>query len=323
MEALTEAVRVGQGAQHRVQRVGPATIQAALDLPGRREVRLEPAAVLRAVASARGEGRPAVRANGISQIVWSPLAQGVLTGKYPPGSRPRRLPRREPEHGRDHRELPQRRGADGGPAPQAHRRRGRDHDGAALAGLGAGAANVAAAIVGATRPQQVRENAAARDVNFTKDTLAAIDDALRTAAGVVSSETFTQPPSGAAVACQSSSKPSSGAGSHEPPRDVAQPRGGRTSGRARLVAAPRPPRGRPRRGRPITLKPCLARLRHVARRRSAAVGFGVVDHERHPACPGTSAGTRPPARVCAAGPSDTRAWLSRKRSRYSVVFPEP
>ena len=26
--------------------------------------------------------------NGISQIVWSPLAQGVLTGKYKPGEPP-------------------------------------------------------------------------------------------------------------------------------------------------------------------------------------------------------------------------------------------
>jgi aryl-alcohol dehydrogenase-like predicted oxidoreductase len=31
---------------------------------------------------------PYCKANGISQIVWSPLAQGVLTGKYLPGSPP-------------------------------------------------------------------------------------------------------------------------------------------------------------------------------------------------------------------------------------------
>ena len=30
---------------------------------------------------------PASAANGVSQIVWSPLAQGVLTGKYMPGAR--------------------------------------------------------------------------------------------------------------------------------------------------------------------------------------------------------------------------------------------
>ena len=39
-----------------------------------------------------------------------------------------------------------------------------------------------AVIVGATRPEQVRENAAAADVKLSDDTIAAIDDALRTAA---------------------------------------------------------------------------------------------------------------------------------------------
>ena len=29
---------------------------------------------------------PLCRSTGISQIVWSPLAQGALTGKYPPGA---------------------------------------------------------------------------------------------------------------------------------------------------------------------------------------------------------------------------------------------
>ena len=42
--------------------------------------------------------------------------------------------------------------------------------------------NVTAVIVGATRPEQVRENVAAADVKLSDDTIAAIDDALRTAA---------------------------------------------------------------------------------------------------------------------------------------------
>jgi aryl-alcohol dehydrogenase-like predicted oxidoreductase len=37
---------------------------------------------------------------------------------------------------------------------------------------------VTAVIVGATRPEQVRENAAASDVALTPDTLAAVDAAL-------------------------------------------------------------------------------------------------------------------------------------------------
>ena len=32
---------------------------------------------------------PVCRANGIGQLVWSPLAQGVLTGKYTADSAPR------------------------------------------------------------------------------------------------------------------------------------------------------------------------------------------------------------------------------------------
>ena len=38
--------------------------------------------------------------------------------------------------------------------------------------------NVAAAIVGATRPEQVHENAAAAEVALSDDTLQAIEDAL-------------------------------------------------------------------------------------------------------------------------------------------------
>jgi aryl-alcohol dehydrogenase-like predicted oxidoreductase len=40
---------------------------------------------------------------------------------------------------------------------------------------------VSAVIVGATRPEQVRENVAASDVKLSDDTLRAVDDALRTA----------------------------------------------------------------------------------------------------------------------------------------------
>ena len=44
------------------------------------------AAVQHDLARARGRGvRRSARRHGISQIVWSPLAQGVLTGKYKPG----------------------------------------------------------------------------------------------------------------------------------------------------------------------------------------------------------------------------------------------
>ena len=65
-------------------------IAASLELPEEGAVGVKPAAVFDHLARARGRGDPAVRARGISQIAWSPLAQGVLTGKYPPGSGRRR-----------------------------------------------------------------------------------------------------------------------------------------------------------------------------------------------------------------------------------------
>jgi aryl-alcohol dehydrogenase-like predicted oxidoreductase len=42
--------------------------------------------------------------------------------------------------------------------------------------------NVTAVIVGASRPEQVRENVAAAEVSLPSDVLAAVDDALRTVA---------------------------------------------------------------------------------------------------------------------------------------------
>ncbi len=82
---------------------------------------------------------PASEELGISQIVWSPMAQGVLSGKYLPGQpAPRGVARdgRE-ERRRLHQALPRRRCADGRAATEAHRRRGRAHDAAAGDRLGA------------------------------------------------------------------------------------------------------------------------------------------------------------------------------------------
>ena len=73
--------------------------------------------------------------------------------------------------------------------------------------------NVAAVIIGATRPEQVHENADAADVELHAPTRSTRDRRrAQNSGGVVSSGSIRQPPSGAAVACQSSSKPSSGVG---------------------------------------------------------------------------------------------------------------
>ncbi|HEX8224975.1 MAG TPA: aldo/keto reductase family protein [Allosphingosinicella sp.] len=88
MEALTAAVRSGK-----VRYIGfsewPADkIRAALDMVGvEKFVSSQPQYSL-LWRQPEQEVIPLCAANGISQIVWSPLAQGVLTGKYRPGSPP-------------------------------------------------------------------------------------------------------------------------------------------------------------------------------------------------------------------------------------------
>jgi aryl-alcohol dehydrogenase-like predicted oxidoreductase len=117
---------------------------------------------------------------GISQIVWSPVAQGVLTGKYKPGQQPPAGSRATDEHG----------------GSSAIRRFMSDDvlsSVQALApiadGLGITMAqlaiawvlanpNVAGAIVGASRPEQVVSNVQASGVTLDSSTLAQIDDAI-------------------------------------------------------------------------------------------------------------------------------------------------
>jgi aryl-alcohol dehydrogenase-like predicted oxidoreductase len=123
---------------------------------------------------------PLCAANGISQIVFSPLAQGVLTGKYRPG---RVFPS-------DSRAANEQARADMAAevltdATLAAVERLRPV--AAQAGLSLQEIalawvlrrdEVAAAIVGASRPEQIHANARASGIALSPDLLAAIDDAL-------------------------------------------------------------------------------------------------------------------------------------------------
>jgi aryl-alcohol dehydrogenase-like predicted oxidoreductase len=117
---------------------------------------------------------------GIGQIVWSPLAQGVLTGKYLPGQAPPSGSRATDDQGganmikswlRDEvLEAVQKL------KPVA------DQAGCTLAQLAVAwvlnNSNVSSAIVGATRPEQLQDNVKALDVTLDADMLKAIDEAL-------------------------------------------------------------------------------------------------------------------------------------------------
>ena len=116
---------------------------------------------------------------GISQIVWSPLAQGVLTGKYRPGSPPPEGSRATSETGAN---FIRRFLRDDVLEPiekysSICREAGYSPASVALAWVLRNP-NVASAIVGASRPEQVTENVRALDVELSDDLVAEVEAAL-------------------------------------------------------------------------------------------------------------------------------------------------
>lgn len=88
MEALTEVVRSGKVRYLGFSEWPADRIQAAIDMAGGEKfVSSQPQYSL-LHRDPEAEVIPLSAANGISQIVWSPLGQGVLTGKYKPGEAP-------------------------------------------------------------------------------------------------------------------------------------------------------------------------------------------------------------------------------------------
>jgi aryl-alcohol dehydrogenase-like predicted oxidoreductase len=88
MEALSNVVRQGKARYIGFSEWNADQILASLKIPGvEKFVSSQPQySILWRVPEKKVF--PACKANGIGQIVWSPLAQGVLTGKYLPGKKP-------------------------------------------------------------------------------------------------------------------------------------------------------------------------------------------------------------------------------------------
>ncbi|HZS31619.1 MAG TPA: aldo/keto reductase family protein [Gaiellaceae bacterium] len=131
---------------------------------------------------------PASKELGISQIVWSPLAQGVLTGKYLPGQPP-------PDNSRaTHERMNQfmDRSRDEVLLERVQQLKPiADGLGLTLAQLALAwvlrEENVAAAIIGATRPEQVEDNAGASGVALDAATVAEIE-------GIIGDRALYEPP---------------------------------------------------------------------------------------------------------------------------------
>ena len=88
MDALSVVVRSGKARAIGFSEWSPQNIADALAVPG--TVKFVSSQPQYSLLWRRPEAKviPLCAANGISQIVWSPLAQGVLSGKYKPGTPP-------------------------------------------------------------------------------------------------------------------------------------------------------------------------------------------------------------------------------------------
>jgi 1-deoxyxylulose-5-phosphate synthase len=179
MEALTEVVRQGKARYIGFSEWSPKQIQAALNLPNvERFVSSQPQYSM-LWRKPEAEVFSLCSANGIGQIVWSPLAQGVLTGKYTPGNPPPQDSRAANDRmngfmgdWRSDRVL----SAVQNLKPIAQQLN------ISMAQLALAwvlrDSRVSSAIIGASRPEQVVDNAAASEVSLSDDVLREIDNAI-------------------------------------------------------------------------------------------------------------------------------------------------
>jgi aryl-alcohol dehydrogenase-like predicted oxidoreductase len=179
MEALTEVCEAGKAREIGFSEWTVEQIQAGLDVPGARKFVSSQPQYNMIWRAPEAELIPFCEEHDISQIVWSPLAQGVLAGKYKPGEP-------VPDDSRmasdamnwamdrymrdDVLEAVQRL------VPVA------EQAGLAMTTMALAwilrQRNVASCIIGASRPEQVFSNAEAAGIELSQDTLDAIDEAL-------------------------------------------------------------------------------------------------------------------------------------------------
>ena len=179
MAALTEAQEQGKTRYIGFSEWSPARIRAALALPGARFVSSQPQYSM-LWRDPEAEVFPLCAQEGIGQVVWSPLRQGILTGKYAPG-RPPPSDSRAASEGMG--SFLRERITDEALvrverlAPIA-RELGLTRSQLALAWV-LRRPEVSSAIIGATRPEQVEENARASGVKLDAGVLERIETALR------------------------------------------------------------------------------------------------------------------------------------------------
>jgi aryl-alcohol dehydrogenase-like predicted oxidoreductase len=179
IEAFQKVVEQGKARYLGFSEWTPEQIQAAIDIAGPDLFVSSQPQYSMLWQAPEEEVFPLCAANGISQIVWSPLAQGVLTGKYRPGEPVPEGTRFASDTMGVSKNLVM-----SDPILEAVQRLVPIADGAGLTLPVMALAwvlrrsELASAITGATRPDQVHANASASGVELSGDVLTAIDEAL-------------------------------------------------------------------------------------------------------------------------------------------------
>jgi aryl-alcohol dehydrogenase-like predicted oxidoreductase len=179
MEALTEICEAGKARAIGFSEWTIEQIQAGLDVPGARKWASSQPQYNMIWRAPEAELIPFCADHGISQIVWSPLAQGVLTGKYAPGE----APPSDSRAASDEMSVSISRYMEDD-VLEAVQRLVPIAEEAGLTMVEMALAwvlrepNAASAITGASRPEQVHSNAKASGVALSVDVLEAIDEAL-------------------------------------------------------------------------------------------------------------------------------------------------
>jgi aryl-alcohol dehydrogenase-like predicted oxidoreductase len=183
IEALQQVVTDGKARYLGFSEWTPEQIQSAIDIAGPDLFVSSQPQYSMLWQAPEAEVFPLCAANGISQIVWSPLAQGLLTGKYRAGE----------EHPPDSRAANSQMNiamalvmTDERLAAVDRLRPIAEETGHSLTELALAwvlrRPELASAIVGASRPEQVHANAKASGIELTPGTIEAIDEALGDAA---------------------------------------------------------------------------------------------------------------------------------------------
>jgi aryl-alcohol dehydrogenase-like predicted oxidoreductase len=180
MMALTEVVHQGKARYIGFSEWSPEQIQAAFNLADVEHFVSSQPQYSMLWREPEAEVFPLCATNGVGQIVWSPLAQGILTGKYQPGQAPPQDSRAANEKMNlfllenlfSDRILT---------AVQKLKPIAQDLN-LSMAQLALAwvlhSEYVSSAIIGASRPEQIIDNAAASGVQLNADVLAAIDQGL-------------------------------------------------------------------------------------------------------------------------------------------------